>query len=274
MAEDRPSPQRLIPLLELEFSDPAEALGRALAASEHAGGLAAWERAVGLHHELLTGSGRIRLPRRDLAGPHALESRGTISRRELDAHLFLLLVAVPTAGAPVDRAAVEWLGHCVEAAVLGGWRPDRTRYLAALFCELMSALERTWVLDSSSAPIDVGEDVAEHDRRVLERILGRLPRPRLVAAEGTDRALLTARPDALWWQGRHPDPAHLLDLGYQAVAAGIAAPLVGVLHRGPDALSVSPLVLDVDEAVDDQLVGVDRITGTSVRLRVGGPEAD
>jgi hypothetical protein len=272
VADDRPSPQRLVPLLELEFADPAEALGRALAASEHAGGLAAWERAVGLHHELLTGSGRIRLPRREVVGPHQLQARGTISTRELDAHLFLHLVAVPTAGAPVDRAAVEWLGHCVEAAVLGGWRPDRTRYLAALFCELLGALERTWALDAASARTDVGDDVAEHDRRVLERILGKLPRPRLVRAEGTDRALLTARPDALWWQGRHPDPDHLVDLGFQAVAAGVAAPLVGVLHRGPDALSVSPLVLDVEEAFDDQLVGVDRITGTGVRLRIGEPE--
>ncbi|MEM9034221.1 MAG: hypothetical protein AAGA99_09660 [Actinomycetota bacterium] len=272
MSEERPSPQRLVPLLELEFTDPAEALGRALAASEHAGGLAAWDRAVGLHHELLTGSGRIRLPKRDLAGPHSLEHRGTISKQELDAHLFLLLVAVPTAGAPVDRAAVEWLGHCVEAAVVGGWRTDRVRYLAALFCELLAAMERTWALDRDSAATEVGDDVAEHDRRVLERILGKLPRPRLTKADGTDTALLTARPDALWWQGRHPDPAHLIDLGFQVVAAGMAAPIVGVLHRGPDALSVSPLVLDVEEALDDQLVGIDRVTGTNVRLRIGQAE--
>lgn len=272
MSGERPSPQRPIPLLELEFTDPAEALGRALAASEHAGGLAAWERAVGLHHELLTGTGRIRLPKRELAGPHTLQRRGTISAQELDAHLFLLLVAVPTAGAPVDRAAVEWLGHCVEAAVVGGWRPDRVRFLAALFCDLLAAMERTWALDRDSAATEVGPDVADHDRRVLERALGRLPRPRLAKADGTDTALLTARPDALWWQGRHPDPEHLIDLGFQVVAAGVAAPMVGVLQRGPDALSVSPMVLDVHEALDDQLVGTDRVTGTEVRMRIGPAE--
>ncbi|MEM9714363.1 MAG: hypothetical protein AAGA17_19230, partial [Actinomycetota bacterium] len=163
MADERPRPQRIVALLELEYGDPAEALGRALAASEHAGGLAAWDRAVGLHHELLSASGAIRPAPTAAVGPFALHERRTISGRELDAHLFLHLVAVPTAGGPVDRAAVEWLGHCVEAGVLGGWRTDRLRPLAALFCDLTAALERTWALDPSSAPIDVGPDAATHN---------------------------------------------------------------------------------------------------------------
>ena len=260
-----------MPLLELEFADPSEALGRALAASEHAGGLAAWDRAVGLHHELLSSSGSIRPAETSAVGPFALHGRRTISSRELDAHLFLHLVAVPTAGSPVDRAAVEWLGHCVEAGVLGGWRADRLRPLAALFCDLLEALERTWALDPATAAIDVGPDAAGHNRRILERALGRLPRPRLESAEGQDLAVLNARPDALWWRGRHPEPDHLADLGFQAVAAGIAAPVVGVMQRGPDVLAVSPIVLDVDGAVADHLEGADRISGTRVRLRIGEP---
>ena len=263
-----------MPLLELEFADPSEALGRALAASEHAGGLAAWDRAVGLHHELLSASGTIRPAETSAVGPFALHRRRTISGQELDAHLFLHLVAVPTAGAPVDRAAVEWLGHCVEAAVLGGWRTDRLRPLAALFCDLLAALERTWALDPSTAATEVEADAADHNRRILERALGRLPRPRLEATGEHRMAVLNARPDALWWRGRHPEADHLADLGFQAVAAGVAAPVVGVMQRGPDVLAVSPIVLDVDDAVDDHLEGTDRVSGARVRLRIGNPDTE
>ncbi|MEO1062668.1 MAG: hypothetical protein AAFZ07_14735 [Actinomycetota bacterium] len=274
MGDERPRPQRLVPLLELEFADPAEALGRALAASEHAGGLAAWERAVGLHHELLSASGTVRPAATSAVGPLALHERRTISSEELDAHLFLHLVAVPTAGAPVDRAAVEWLGHCVEAAVLGGWRADRLRPLASLFCDLAAALERTWALDPALAAVDVGDDAPAHNRRILERALGRLPRPRLRTTDERQLAVLNARPDALWWRGRHPEAEQLADLGFQAVAAGVAAPVVGVMQRGPDVLSVSPIVLDVEESVDEHLEGTDRVSGTRVRLRVGDPEPE
>lgn len=263
-----------MPLLELEFADPAEALGRALAASEHAGGLAAWDRAVGLHHELLSSAGTVRPATTSAVGPFALHRRRTISDQELDAHLFLHLVAVPTAGAPVDRAAVEWLGHCVEAGVLGGWRTDRLRPLAALFCDLLAALDRTWALDPSTAAIDVEDDAPAHNRRILERALGRLPRPRLEAAGERQMAVLNARPDALWWRGRHPEEDQLADLGFQTVAAGVAAPVVGVMQRGPDVLAVSPIVLDVDDADDEHLEGTDRVSGTRVRLRIGAPDSD
>ncbi len=262
--------RRALPLLELEYADPGEALGRALAASDHPAGDAAWSGAVALHHELLTAQGRY-----PADGPHAgafaQHGRGAITDRQLDSYLFLHLVAIPVAGAPVDRAAVDWLGHCVEAAVLGGWRTDRTRWVAALFCDLLQTMGPTWDLDPASVAVDVGGDVGEHDRRILERCVGRLPTSTL-RRDDDDVAALDARPDALWWRGRHPSPEHLGDLGYQVTAAGRAAPLCGVMRRGPDPLAVSALVLDISSVTGDVLGGVDRVSGSQVRLRIANDD--
>lgn len=255
--------RRKLPLLDLAYEDPNEALARCLICSDsgsHRDWLAFCEVYESLARNDQESSGT--------PSPYDRYLMGVFTYYEM---LDRLLEPI-WAALPIDRASVDWLGHLVEAAIIG--QAEIARDLATQYLEVTQSGElerRCWSNnpDDEHAGRSDPEERARDARRTLERILGPLP-------SISDRPLIEpGKVVWMWVGGKLVWSSVYLPLGrYElaeaaiyAAVAGVHAPLVCVYRLADHSVHAEVLIVR-EIQVNGEVAGHDLLTNDDLVICV------